>query len=159
MFRTIRRNRAKRILIKKIENWKQWCLNRSSAHSNANIDICRMMLAEIVMLRGEFLPWGKYFHTGPCSFSYYSSEEDSINQELIDMGCGTMHDTLNYDLRVNRAMDFHTRGRDMWTPSVCYSSDFPRCSTCFPKGSPNTWEEMERKLVKDKKRAKKRNRK
>lgn len=75
----IRRSLAKRRLKRKVQQWKDFCIKNRIRHSNENIAVSRYMLAEILMLRQQFLPWGKYFRMGPY-------------------GCGDMDSVLKYDL-------------------------------------------------------------
>ena len=116
MIHNFRRNMAKRRLVRKIEEWKAFCIKNEIRHSNENIAVCRFMLAEIVMLRQQFLPWGKYFIVRPYGFSYLGTEVAGINQELKEMYCGTMDCILAYDLRMHHRLKFHESGKPMWIP-------------------------------------------
>ena len=118
MIYEIKRALAKRKLKKKIKEWKEFCIRNRIRHSNENIAICRFMLAEIIMLRAQFLPWGKYFLIEPYGFSWTEDKDKSvarrINYELISMDCGTMDCVLNYDLRMTHHLEFHEPDKAMW---------------------------------------------
>lgn len=124
-----RRNRAKKKLTELIEDWENWAA--CVCHSNENIAINRFKLAKIVMLRQQFLPWGKYFWVESYGFGYRGIDAPVINKELRDMGCGRMGQILSIDLRHGRLCEFKIY--DLWIEQESYSEDFPRCKKCSGK--------------------------
>jgi len=122
----LKRNRAKKVLTKKVKAYKAWAQTRPT---NENIAINQFKLAEIVMLRQQFLPWGKYFYVESYGFAYCRSLIPEINEELESMGCGTLDQILAIDLRHGRHCAFYRSGR-LWVDSMNYSRDFPRCNKC-----------------------------